>query len=267
MILLDQAGAAEYRSRLIEAEDSLKGFVEHFFIQDQPTRAERLAAWRIVPDASPHFIVTASHQGPFLENIRCMVVGARSRFVDISLVDRGLTFGLRLHPGTLPLLTRLPAWEFNDRCVAVEDIFGARGRVLANQLAGRRSIAEALRVLAAFFGREFANQNPPGNAAPLQSRINRAKDLASLLGLPDRTLHARIKEHVGLAPKRYLRLQRLHRTLNVYRRRTQSWSQISSLCGFSDQAHMVREFKDLLGEAPGAWQRRSLPICSRQTGA
>lgn len=264
MILFDQAGAAEFRSTLIPANDSLKGFVEHFFIQDAPTAAERLTAWRIVPDASPHIIVTAQQQTSFLENIRCVVVGARSRFLDTSLVNRGITFGLRLHPGTLPLLTRLPAWDFSDRGAAVEDIFGARGRALVEQVASQRTIAEALRVLAEFFAEEFASQSPPCNVNPSQYRINRAKDLAALLGLPDRTLHARIKEHIGLAPKRYLRLQRLHGTLNVCRRRAQSWSQISAMCGYADQAHMVREFQDLLGESPAAWQKRSLPICSRQ---
>jgi AraC-like DNA-binding protein len=29
-----------------------------------------------------------------------------------------------------------------------------------------------------------------------------------------------------------------------------SWAQVASACGLTDQAHLIREFKDVVGEAP-----------------
>jgi AraC-like DNA-binding protein len=259
MILFDQAGAGEYRSKIAPPDPGLKGFVEHFWEEHAPAAKACQAPWRIVPDVNPYIIVVVSRGPKILENIRCAVVGARSRFVDVSVVNRALTLGARLRPGALPLLTQLPASDFADRSVPVEEIFGVRGKLLIDRLADRRSAAQALRVLAEFLGREFSNQNPCDEADALESQKGRVEDLASLLGLPKRTLHERMKEHMGLAPKRLLRIQRLHRALSICRKHPMSWAQVSAACGFADQAHLVREFRDLLGERPSSWRERAVP--------
>jgi AraC-like DNA-binding protein len=258
MVLFDQAGAEEHNTRITPPGPALKGFVEHFWVRHSPAAKARPAPWRIVPDVNPHIIVVVSRGTRCLENVRCAVVGARSRFVDISLGNRALTLGVRLHPGALPLLAQLPASEFTDRSVPLEEVFGVRGKLLLDRLAGRQSAGQALRVLAEFLGGEFNNQSPCAEAGALNSQKGRVEELASLLGLPNRTLHARMKEQMGLAPKRLLRIQRLHRTLNIRRKQSMPWAQVSAICGFADQAHLVREFQDLLGETPGAWQERGL---------
>jgi len=72
-------------------------------------------------------------------------------------------------------------------------------------------------------------------------------------------------QHLGLSPKRLLRIERLHRVLANSQGGSVSWAQLAVTCGFADQAHMIREFQELLGESPTAWSSRSaLPICSRQ---
>ena len=37
------------------------------------------------------------------------------------------------------------------------------------------------------------------------------------------------------------------------------WAAISQACGYYDQAHLIRDFKQFTGSAPGEFARRRLP--------
>ncbi len=134
-----------------------------------------------------------------------------------------------------------------------------------NRLNEFRSSIQAVGVLAVFLGRELAGCK---YTLPLSyGRCNRVEEMAAQAGMPIRTRHSRLMQQVGLSPKRLLRIERLHRVLANSRVRSVPWAQLAVTCGFADQAHMIREFRELLGESPTAWSSRSaLPICSRQRG-
>lgn len=68
---------------------------------------------------------------------------------------------------------RFPAWDFTDRSVHVEEVFGARGRSLMTRLNESRSSIQAFGILAAFLGGELAG---PEYGVPLsQGRCNRVQ--------------------------------------------------------------------------------------------
>jgi AraC-like DNA-binding protein len=195
--------------------------------------------------------------------MRCNLVGPRSRFTDVTMANRILTCGARLRPGALPLLTHFPASDFTDRSVLVEDVFGAHGKLLIEQLDELRSPIPAIRIISDFLSHKWTGLNRVARL-PL-GPYTRVGDMAAQTSLPIRTLRSRLMQHVGLSPKRVIRIERLHRALIASQDRPVAWAQIAASSGFADQAHMVREFRNLLGESPTAWSRRSrLPICSRQ---
>jgi AraC-like DNA-binding protein len=264
MILLDQSGAAAKQSKLFSPSRNLAVFVEHFWVQ-QTLSAPMGPSWRVIPEANPNliFVIWRTEAGRI--QTRCCLVGPRSRFADVAMANRILTCGARLRPGVLPILTRFPAWAFTDRSVPVEEVFGARGRSLMNGLNESRSSIQVIGILAAFLGGELTGREYP---VPLsQSRFNRVEEMAAQAGMPIRTLHSRLVQQVGLSPKRLLRIQRLYRVLANSQVRSVPWAELALTCGFADQAHMIREFQELLGESPTAWRSRSaLPICSRQHG-
>ena len=262
MILLDQSGAAAKQSKLFAPSRDLAQFVDHFWVQQNPSRSTG-ASWRVIPEANPNLIFIVLHAEAGSIRTRCCLIGPRSRFADVALSNRILTYGVRLRPGTLPLLTHFPAEDFTDRSVHVEEVFGARGRSLMNELNEFRPSIQVIDILAAFLGRELAGREC---AVPLsQGRCNRVEEMAAKVGVPIRTLHSRLMHQVGLSPKRLLRIERLHYLLANCQLRSAPWAQLAVTCGFADQAHMIREFQELLGESPTAWSKRSaLPICSRQ---
>lgn len=260
MILLDQAGAGASGARFFPPVRAQAPFIEHFWIQQaRSCPVER--TWRIIPDANPHLIFVVSREDSCIRG-RCFLIGPRSRFADVTTANRLLACGARLRPGALPSLTHFPASDFTDRSVLVEDVFGAPGKLLMDQLDELRSAIPAIGRISDFLSHKFTGQT---RVARLPfGRHTRVEDMAAQTGLPIRTLRSRLMEHVGLSPKRVLRIERLHRALVGSQGRSIAWAEIAASSGFADQAHMTREFRDLLGESPTVWSRRSrLPICSR----
>lgn len=260
MILLDQAGAGASRATLFRPVRNQESFIEHFWIQR--TSSSGGLTWRIVPDANPNLIFAMSRENSRVE-ARCFLVGPRSHFADVTMGNRILTCGARLRPGALPQLTKFPASDFTDHTVFVEDVFGAHGRLLMNQLGEFTSPLSAIGVISHFLSRKWSGENRVARF-PFAEHT-RVEEMAAHTRLPLRTLRSRLMQHVGLSPKRVIRIERLHRALASSRGRSVTWAEIAARSGFADQAHMTREFRCLLGESPTEWSRRSsLPICSRR---
>jgi AraC-like DNA-binding protein len=177
------------------------------------------------------------------------------------MADRIVTCGACLRPGALTHLTRLPQSDFTDQSISVEVAFGTQGKLLLERLGGLAPCPGALDTIAAFLAEVGTGQNR--RASLRLDGCNRVEQLAAQTGLPRRTLHSRLTQEIGLSPKRVLRIQRLHCALKLAQDRSSAWPQIAAGSGFADQAHMIREFVDLLGETPTAWRLRSrLPISS-----
>lgn len=133
-------------------------------------------------------------------------------------------------------------WSADDGSEVPETAHGALRAVLVAQHAVRRDgISHRVRRLIAC---------PP-------SGLDRVTREATALGVSDRTLRTLSTVHLGMGLKRVLRVRRLHAALFLRLHGGEAtWSRVAARTGFADQAHLVREFHDLLGETPGAFIRR-----------
>jgi len=261
MILLDEAGLGRSIARIIRAGD-LETFVEHFWIQDCPHLRDR---WRIVPDANGYLIFSARNRPGGIET-ELFVVGARSHHVDIDVAGRYLTVAARLRPGALTVLTGVRASELTDRSVPLGQLMGYS----AGELLERMSMAtpiEAQSQMATFLERRFnsANRDLLG-LGRLLIRASTVTGLASAIGVGKRSLYECSRDYVGLAPKRALRIARLHRALWLADGR-RTWSAIAAAAGYADQAHLTRDMQALVGEGPTDWSRRGRPADLFKTGS
>ncbi len=75
--------------------------------------------------------------------------------------------------------------------------------------------------------------------------------LAEEVGWSRQHLKVRFRDQIGLNPKTVGRIARLNRTMALLNRASsQSWSEIAYLGGYSDQAHLTRDFRALTGCTP-----------------
>jgi transcriptional regulator GlxA family with amidase domain len=84
--------------------------------------------------------------------------------------------------------------------------------------------------------------------------------LATELGWSHRRLIARFREQVGMPPKtigRLLRFENVSRALMA--RPEPPLAEVAFDCGYYDQAHLNRDFRDFAGMSPGAFLAARLP--------
>jgi AraC-like DNA-binding protein len=81
-------------------------------------------------------------------------------------------------------------------------------------------------------------------------------ELAVDLGCSERRLQRVFSRRVGLSPKEFLRLCRFQQTIKGMNR--QSFETVARTAhenGFYDEAHLARDFKDLVGEGPNRFKK------------
>jgi AraC-like DNA-binding protein len=85
-------------------------------------------------------------------------------------------------------------------------------------------------------------------------QVERIADACRDTGLSQRRFGSVFREHVGMSPKRYARLQRFRAVVDSIQRGARvEWSRVAADCGFYDQPHLVREFREFAGMTPSAY--------------
>lgn len=85
-------------------------------------------------------------------------------------------------------------------------------------------------------------------------RAVRSEELEAVTGLDRYSLARQFRTVLGTSPYRYLTMRRLERARGAISG-GQSLAGAAALAGFSDQAHMTRQFRAAYGMPPGSWQR------------
>jgi AraC-like DNA-binding protein len=190
------------------------------------------------------FAIT-EHEGPL-----------RGIEVNLSPLGAHMLFGVAMH-------------ELSSRLVLpLEDVLGAPVLgVLVERLACAPGWADRFALLDRFvLGRVSRARRPSPDVDWAWRRLRATGgllpvgELARELGCSRRHLISRFREQVGPAPKTAARLIRFQRTVRLLERDAGGrFAEIAQRCGYYDQAHMNREFRELAGTAPGEFVARLLP--------
>ena len=90
--------------------------------------------------------------------------------------------------------------------------------------------------------------------ANLGSKIHIA-DLANIAALSKSHFCRAFKLSLGSSPMEYVVMRRVELAKSMTRSSRESLAQIAVACGFADQAHLNRRFRNTVGISPGRWRR------------
>ena len=249
MFQLDEAGRDAGFARTLPVAQELRDVIESIWLDevglDRP-------GFRVVPDHAPHLIYKII-RGAKTDVRRVDVVGARSRYVDVDKSKRLLTCGVRLRPGAIPRLFGVSAAELCNQSVSIDALCGVSGQALLERLSGTppERLGDVLQPWLRARVSEGTARLVALDAAMNCALPPRVANLAAELGLSARGTQLYLQQQVGLAPKRWIQVHRLLRALHAgLHERTRNWSRIAAAAGFSDQSHLIRDCRQLIGETP-----------------
>jgi AraC-like DNA-binding protein len=174
---------------------------------------------------------------------------------------------IQLTPLGAHALLGMPAGALAWSVVDLEDVLGRPAGELVERLAEARTWAARFTVLDEVLTSRL--DEPAGPARETVRAWERlvasggrldVGTLAKEVGWSRRHLSERFRVELGLPPKvvgRVLRFERARRLLEAPRR--PSLAEVAAVCGYYDQAHLNREFRELAGCSPLVWLAEELP--------
>jgi AraC-like DNA-binding protein len=212
----------------------------------------------------PHTMVT--HAGTSVWE-RAWFSGLHERAIVIESLDGTHLVSARLHPlGSLRLFGPDAARSVNA-VTDLELLLGPPGRELRALLLGTDSTEERFAHLERFLVARLSLGVVPStvvsDAARLIEEAHGNLRIASLhagLGGSRKQLWLRFARELGRSPKAYAQIQRFVWTLARLRESTSvDWSRLAVTAGYSDQSHLVRDFRRVASASPTDFLRTRTP--------
>lgn len=166
--------------------------------------------------------------------------------------------GAHFRPGGAAALFGHTARAFRDIDVPLADLWSRQARGIHAELQGSPAPEQCLQRLEELLTRlalEAPIQHPAVSLAIEEFHGERPvrpiRDLVVESGLSQRRFIELFTDRIGLTPKLYARIQRFQRTLHqAASQRPVEWSALAYHFGYSDQAHLIRDFREFSGLRP-----------------
>jgi len=184
-----------------------------------------------------------------------VVGGARSAFYVKEVGASVLSIGAQLRPGAAQALFGLSASELAGVHTPLPLLWGATGASALDRIASaptpQAQLAELDALLCARLRTAWALHPQVAHALNSFEQGVRIDTLVERSDYSHRAFNALFKEATGLGAKRYARLLRFQQLLkDIKNLPAASLSELAFAAGYSDQAHMNREFREFAGMTP-----------------
>jgi AraC-like DNA-binding protein len=171
----------------------------------------------------------------------------------------GMLLGTSLRPGAFRVFSDRAAATINDVYAPLSTLLGASGKVLAAELVdvseSEDDYYDALESI--LLGRApavdagYALVQSADRAMSAGDPRTSIKDIADQESVSLRTLQRTFNKYVGVSPKWVMRRYRMLATVSrIAEGRYEDFASLSLELGYSDQAHLARDFRDETGFSP-----------------
>jgi AraC-like DNA-binding protein len=239
--------------------DNLVSWIDHYWMVRWDLRG--LEPYRAQSLPHPNFQVVFEEGG-------CQVSGVSTRMFTRQLEGKSHVFGIKFSAGAFRPFLGGPASSLTDRTIAVNRVFGDEVNALEAILVSPDATEDEMIAAANAF---FLPRLPtaPDEAILRAGRLVRSiledrdvktvDDLVGKAGIGKRTLQRIFNEYVGVNPKWVIRRYRLHELIERVHDSPKAvdWAQLALELGYFDQAHLINDFRSIVGYSPVRYQRQA----------
>lgn len=224
------------------------GFVDRFWNLNVDVACD---VQRVVPDGRPELIINAGapfetfRNGKWSLQPACFFAGQITGPLLIRPTGPAHIVGVRFRPQGAGQLFRFPMQQLANETPALSELVPSLADVIHEAAVPR---------LEAVLCRHVRDED-----LLVTEAVNRLTGthgtyaigaLATHLNISIRQLERRFESRVGLPIKQFARMQRFQRVFGELETEGASWAETAIACGYYDQAHLIRDFKEFAGQPP-----------------
>lgn len=232
-------------------------YVEHYWFVAWDLAGQPPQLQETMPHPNVHVVVDPSGSGAF---------GVHAGRYVCELAGVGHVFGIKFRPGGFrPFLGR-PVASIANRSVPIGEVFRG-GDAYERSVLGCADVERAVALATQLVADNLPA--PDANVARVAAIVDdiaarpdltSAERLAAHCGIGLRALQRLFGEYVGASPKWVINRYRLHEAIERLAAGTAvDWADLALELGYFDQAHFNRDFRKLVGRAPGEFVRAEAP--------
>ncbi|MEU2670312.1 helix-turn-helix domain-containing protein [Streptomyces sp. NPDC007164] len=248
---------AQVRFRRREPAAELRPYVEHYWLIDWDL--SQPYASHVVPHPSVNLVFQRFEgEDDFVE-----VSGIGLELFTQKLEGRGRVCGVQFRPGGFrPFAPDRPVSEWTGRRLPADEVFtppAPPSDVLgpADEDARVTALDQYLLALGPEPDPQAERAMALADLVRTDRTVRRVDELARTAGLSPRSLQRLFASYVGVGPKWVILRYRIHEALERAESDPQvNWAALAAELGYSDQAHLIRDFTATVGVPPTAFAPR-----------
>ncbi|MFZ4620654.1 MAG: AraC family transcriptional regulator [Bacteroidota bacterium] len=238
-------------ARYTPSTELLCSFVEHYWSirwsVPEPQMRENL------PHPSIHIVVERNKSGVF---------GVVSGKFIRTLEGTGWVFGIKFKPGAFRPLFGASVAELTDRIVPLHELFGPDGTAYEETMLSLTNDDDKVACAEHFLSTRLPE---PDEQTALIGRIvdevmknkqiMKVEDISERFDIGVRTLQRLFNDYVGIPPKWIIKRYRMFEAVDAVNSGAETdWTQLALELGYFDQAHFIKDFKQMVGRSPGEYR-------------
>ena len=202
------------------------------------------------------------HRGDIDRTIRipqCIFVAQHTERINSKMGADHLMAYVGFKPGGLYRLLGIPMNQLINEPTDGKDLYGYEISLVMEQLNEATSRKCIMKIVEEFLFSKLKRIKPiePFDRAIgelIRENGNMGMDhVAGLACLSFRQFERKCKEKIGIPPKLYARIARFSKAYRMKEINSKlSWTDLAHSCGYYDQMHMIRDFKEFTGVTPTA---------------
>lgn len=194
--------------------------------------------------------------------------GQLTRYMEIEPTGRVGIFSLRFQPGGLQPFIPVPVSSLTEKTVSLSNLWQEEGQRLEADVLAATTNVERKNILEKFLLKKLEQKNSDKEPAlqlaktiaSSEGTLN-TEELAAKLQISKRHFEKTFVACVGLKPKMLARILRFNNALRLIEAgELDSFTAIAHEGGFYDQAHFIKDFKDITGLNPKKYYSENLEM-------
>lgn len=213
------------------------------------------------------FIVHHPNTTPQLQG-RSFIHGQLKKYMELEATGKIGVFSARFHPAGLGAFVDFEIDSITGKTISIYDVWSHKGKELEQKVISCETDKERISVVEAFLLSQLKdNKKSKNQIGPCVDLILETSGTVSIeglckkSGLSKRQFERNFTAHVGLSPKVFSRIIRFNKALSLIENKDfSSFTSVAHEGGFYDQAHFIKDFKELTGLNPKRYFSENLEM-------